>query len=75
MMNNKFEMPPIEGHYVYVRPILVANLPEKLRAQAGETETIYSMNAEDGAQIALVISRDLAFAIAREHDLSPVMVQ
>ena len=71
----KFDMPNVEGHYVYVRPILVADLPEKLRAQAGEVETIYSMNAEDGARIALVISREMAFAIAREHDLSPVMLQ
>lgn len=74
-MNVKFNMPPVEGHYVYVRPILVADLPEKLRAQAGDADTIYSMNAEDGARIAFVVSRDLAFAIARENDLSPVMVQ
>ena len=37
----KFDMPNVEGHYVYVRPILVADLPEKLRAQAGEVDTIY----------------------------------
>lgn len=71
----KFDMPQVEGKFVYVRPVTVATLPEKLRAQAGEAEIIYSMNAEDGAQIALVISRELAFSIAREHDLSPVMVQ
>ncbi len=72
---SNFEMPQIVGKFVYVRPVAVANLPEQLRAQAGESEIIYSMNAEDGAQIALVISRELAFSIAREHDLSPVMVQ
>jgi hypothetical protein len=74
MMTN-FDMSQNAGKFVYVRAVPVANLPEKLRAQAGDAATIYSMNAEDGEQIALVISRELAFSIAREHDLSPVMVQ
>jgi hypothetical protein len=62
------------GQNVYVRPVAVSNLPEKLRAQAGDAETIYSLNGEDGSRLAWVISQELAFSVAREHDLVPVQL-
>ncbi len=62
------------GHNVYVRPVAVDSLPERLRAQVDGLETIYSLNGEDGQQIALVISHELALEVAREHDLTPVML-
>jgi hypothetical protein len=74
MMHAKFVMPKLSSPTVYIREIDVASLPAQLRAQVEGMETIYSLNAEDGAQIALVITRELAFSVAREHDLAPVMV-
>lgn len=59
---------------VYVRPIAVADLPEALREQADGLETIYSVNRPDGERLALVRDRQLAFALARQHDLAPVSV-
>ncbi len=73
-MQTKLTLPKLSSPTVYVREIEVASLPDKLRAQVEGMETIYSLNAEDGAQIALVITRELAFSVAREHDLLPVMV-
>lgn len=74
-MHSKLTLPKLSSSTVYVREIDVASLPDKLRAQVEGMETIYSLNADDGAQIALVITRELAFSVAREHDLLPVMVQ
>ncbi len=62
------------GQNVYVRPVAVDSLPERLRAQVDGLETIYSLNGEDGRQIALVVSRELAIEVAREHDLTPLML-
>lgn len=59
---------------VYVRPIAVADLPEALRQQADGLETIYSVHRPDGERLALVRDRQLAFALARQHDLAPVSV-
>lgn len=63
-----------EDRIVYIRPVAVAGLPENLRAQIGDAETVYSVHGEDGAQLALVADRDLAFALARQHDMAPVNV-
>jgi hypothetical protein len=74
-MVHKLNITETTGHQVYVRPVSVDSLPERLRAQVDGLETIYSLNGEDGTQIALVISRELAFSVAREHDLTPVLLQ
>jgi hypothetical protein len=74
MMHPKFVMPKLTSSTVYVRPIDVSSLPAPLRAQVDGRDTIYSLNGEDGTQIALVISQELAFSVAREHDLTPVLV-
>ncbi len=56
---------------VYVRPIQVKDLPEELQAQTGELSVIYAVHDGDGQRLALVGDRKLAFALARQHDLSP----
>lgn len=59
---------------VYIRPVAVSDLPQALRQQAGDLETIYSVHRPDGERLALVADRSLAFHLAREHDLAPVSV-
>ncbi len=59
---------------VYIRPVLVADLPLDLQREAEGIETLYSMHRPDGARVALVADRGLAFALAREHDMAPVFV-
>lgn len=74
-MDVKFEgLPETERQIVYVRPVTVAELPEELQAQIGAVETVYSVHAPDGARLALVRDRNLAFVLARQNDLSPVSV-
>jgi hypothetical protein len=57
---------------VYVRPVLVADLPEEIQAQAEGRETIWSVHRPDGQRVALVADRGLAFALSRQNDMVPV---
>ena len=66
--------PAAERAIVYVRPVLVADLPSELQAQAEGFETIYAVHRPDGERLALVADRALAFALARQHDMAPVSV-
>jgi hypothetical protein len=74
-MNTKFDaLPGGDSQIVYVRPVTVADLPDDLRQQIGAVETVYSVHRPDGERLALVHDRDLAFLLARQHDLAPVSV-
>lgn len=59
---------------VYVKPVAVATLPDALREQAGELETIFAVHDAEGTQLALVADRTLAFVLARQYDRVPVTV-
>lgn len=72
-MDTPYDFGPETGErIVYVRPLLVAQLPEALRLQAAGLEVIYAVHRPDGERLALVRDRALAFALARQHDLAPV---
>jgi hypothetical protein len=74
-MNTRYpNLSDIGPAIVYVRPVRVADLPDALRDQVGDIETIYSVNRPDGERVALVRDRGLAFALARQNDMSPVSV-
>lgn len=75
-MTNAFNSNPGQNAdtVVYIRPVPVADLPEALREQAGDLLTIYSVHRPDGERLALVADRQLAFNLARQHDLAPVSV-
>jgi len=59
---------------VYVRAVPVADLPEEIRAQSYGVKTLYAVHDVEGHRLALVRDRKLAFALARQNDLSPVNV-
>lgn len=59
---------------VYVKTILVTDLPREVREQAEGLKQLYAVHDADGQQLALVGDRKLAFALAKEHDYAPVMV-
>lgn len=63
-----------ENRIVYVRPVRVEDLPDEVRAQLGGQGTVYSVHDAQGAQLALVRDRRLAFVLARQNDLAPVAV-
>lgn len=72
-MNSPFRMgAQAQSAIVYVRPVTVADLPEDLREQIGDVETVYSVHRPDGERLALVRDRSMAFSLARQNDLAPV---
>lgn len=74
-MNMKYKgFPEADRSIVYVRPVLVADLPEDMQAQIDGLATVYSVHRPDGEQVALVANRKLAFHLAREHEMTPVSV-
>ena len=74
-MDVKFnDLPQADRAIVYVRPVLVADLPQDLQDQAAGFDTIYAVHRPNGDRVALVADRNLAFALARQHDMAPVSV-
>ncbi|MEZ5796073.1 MAG: DUF1150 family protein [Paracoccaceae bacterium] len=74
-MNTPFNaLPKADSRIVYIRPVQTADLPADLRAEIGDAEVVYSVNAPDGQRLALVADRGLAFHLARAHDFAPVNV-
>lgn len=63
-----------QDRIVYVRPVSAAELPEPIRAQANAAHNIYAVHAANGDRLALVNGRQLAFVLARQHDMQPVHV-
>lgn len=73
-MNAKLNLDALSGKIVYVKPVEVSDLPEDLREQAGTLTTIFAVHDAEGAQLALVADRRMAFALARHHHMHPVTV-
>ncbi len=73
-MDKPFNALPSKGAIVYVRPVAVADLPDEVQEQVEGLTTIYSVHRASGERLALVADRQLAFALAREHDMAPVSV-
>ncbi len=74
-MNTRFkDLPGGEDRIVYVRPVAVIDLPIEVQEAAEGAELIYAVHNADGARLALVRDRSLAFVLARQNDLAPVNV-
>ncbi|MEO1252946.1 MAG: DUF1150 family protein [Pseudomonadota bacterium] len=70
-----------ERRMVYIRPVVASDVMGELENAFGESEIkveadaiLYSVHDEDGERLALVGDRDLAFAAARQYELTPVSV-
>lgn len=73
-MDHPINTPEPRGErIVYIRAVPVAELPEPARAQA-PGESVYAIHDADGNRLALVADRDLAFVVARQHEMTPVSV-
>ncbi|QQA43237.1 DUF1150 family protein [Pelagovum pacificum] len=71
-MNSKIDFAHLGQNMVYVKPVDVADLPEDVQEEAGDLEQLFAVHNSDGEQLALVADRNLAFSLARQHDMSPV---
>lgn len=63
-----------QDNIVYVREVLVADLPSEIQEQVDGTKKLYAVHSSEGERLALVGDRALAFALARQNELSPVAV-
>ncbi|WP_372840769.1 DUF1150 family protein [Phaeovulum sp.] len=74
-MNTKYDFgAETDDRIVYVRAVAVADLPDEIRAQAGDLRTLYAVHGADGERLALVADCQMAFALARQNDRTPVHV-
>lgn len=74
-MHEKYDFGPEQGErIVYVRKVAVKDLPKEVQAQAEGLDSLYAVHTAEGEQLALVRDRQLAFALARQHDYAPVTV-
>lgn len=74
-MNERYKnLPDATGNIVYVRPVAVSDLPKDVQEQAEGAQELFAVHNEDGERLALVRDKRLAFALARQNDLSPVNV-
>jgi len=73
-MENMIPNQTLADRTVYVKTVLVGDLPREVRDQAQGLNQIYAVHDAEGQQLALVGDRKLAFALAREHDYAPVLV-
>jgi hypothetical protein len=58
---------------VYIRIVPASELPPEAQARTGGAD-VYAIHDENGARLALVADRDVAFVVARQNDLTPVSV-
>ena len=56
---------------VYVKSVLVSDLPSEVQNQVDGVKELFAVHDADGKQLALVGDRRLALALARQHDYSP----
>ena len=63
----------LNDRMVYVSAVNVADLPEAV-AKGISQSRVYSLNSSNGARLALVKDRSLAFVVARQNEFHPVPV-
>jgi len=59
---------------VYVRAVDPADLPSEIQDQLDGDGPVYGIHDADGECIALARDRQMAFALARTNEMSPVSV-
>jgi hypothetical protein len=73
-MQTKFDLKQFGQDIVYVKSVLVSDLPADVRDEVGDVEQLFAVHNAEGEQLALVANRKLAFHLARENDMQPVTV-
>ncbi len=73
-MNTKIDLKTFGHDIVYVKPVLVADLPADVQSEVGDLEELFAVHNAAGEQLALVANRKLAFHLARQNKMQPVTV-
>lgn len=69
-MTPLYEQMGLPSNNVYIREVNVSELPEEMREEAGDLQSLFAVFAEDGSQIALVDNQKVAFDLAKEHQFN-----
>lgn len=73
-MDTKFDFAETASNIVYVRAVMVDDLPSDVQAQVEGAEMLYAVHRPNGAPLALVADRSKAFELARDNNFEPVSV-
>lgn len=74
-MDSKFNFgDSVAENIVYVRQVATNTLPQELREQLPDVDSLYAVHDSDGERLALVRDRKMAFMLARQNELTPVSV-
>ena len=73
-MHTPFDFNDSDQRIVYVKTVDAADLTAEMRASIGDCKQLYAVHDSDGAQLAVVADRRLAFVLARQNDYKPVAV-
>jgi len=68
-MNTKFDLSALSANIVYLKPMNTADLPEAVRAQAGDMEKVFAVHNGEGAQVAYVADLRFAGQLAAENNV------
>lgn len=65
----------------YVREVLAGDVRDEIERAAediseefADDSILYALHADDGSRIALMSDREIAFAAARQHEMTPLSV-
>ena len=71
-MFTKKDFADLGQNIVYLKPVATADLPDEVRAQAGDLKTLFAVHNTKGEQVALVASEGIATHLAAEHHMQLV---
>jgi hypothetical protein len=63
-----------QARIVYIRSVNAEELPDEVREKMDGLKEVYVVHSADGERLAVVKERNLAYALARQNDLSPVTI-
>ncbi|ADM09341.1 hypothetical protein PB2503_06377 [Parvularcula bermudensis HTCC2503] len=80
-MSNLSNTPLANKRLCYIRPVMARDVRDEIEREASEASSafpddsiLYALHGEDGVRIALMSDRDIAFAAARQHEMTPLSV-
>lgn len=71
-MYSKHDFKTLGANFIYLKPVAIADLPEEVRAQAGDVTTLFALHNTKGEQVALVASTDVASHLADANQMQLV---
>lgn len=71
-MHTKIDLKGLSANIVYLKPVATADLPDEVRAQAGDTKMVFAVHNGEGEHVAFVANEAIATHLAAEHKMQLV---